>query len=105
MNRLTRKLREHAPVAAWAKRLGINRVTLQKILAGHPEVKSGIAAKRLVLLIESLQRGEWRWICQGDPHLTASYRWEGEAPFEKDSRPALAISLAQGGPQLQYRRV
>lgn len=101
---MTRTLRRYAPVAAWAKRVGVNRVTLQKILKGQPEVKNGYAAKRLTLLLESLQRGEWKWICTGDPALTMSYRWEGEAEFEKDKRPKLCIDLSSGGAALSFRR-
>ena len=101
---MTRTLRRYAPVSAWAKRVGVNRVTLQKILKGQPEVRNGYAAKRLQLLLESLQRGEWKWVCVGDPALTRSYTWQGEAEFEKDSRPRLHIDLSQGGAALSFRR-
>lgn len=102
MNRLTRRLREHAPVTAWARRLGVNRVTLQNILAGKSEVKNGMAAKRLVLLVESLHRGEWKWVVMGDPRLSRNYQWQGQAPFEKDARPLLAISLSAEGASLAF---
>lgn len=102
MNRITRRLREHAPITAWARRLGVNRVTLQNILAGKSEVKNGMAAKRLVLLVESLHRGEWRWVIVGDHHLSRNYRWEGMAPYEKDARPLLAVALSPEGASLTF---
>lgn len=105
VNKLTRELRRHAPVSAWARRLGVNRVTLQNILATSPRVRNGNAAQRLIQLVQSLKAGEWKWVCIGDPRSSRNYIWEGEAKFERDSRPSLQVSLQVGrAPSLDFRR-
>lgn len=97
--RLARDLPKHAPLKSWARRGSINRITLQKMLVGDRQYANGPAARRMLGLLESLERGEWRWIITGPPHRDRSYRWEGYAPFEH--RPGFQVSLTHSTPTLR----
>lgn len=95
--RLAKSLPRHAPLAVWARRAGLHRITVQKIVAGNREVANGPGASRLLSLLDSLERGEWRFL-DAPRNCAKSWKWEGHAPFEH--RPGFRVQIGSTNPSL-----
>lgn len=79
---VVRVVRRSAPVTAWARRMGVNRITVQRLVTGQPEY-ARYAWEKLVRLVQSLEAGEWRWI--GRSGTDGKWMWEGSASFERQA--------------------
>lgn len=61
------------------------------MLIGDSAYIHGEAFRRLVSLLDSLERNEWRWIVVGPRNKSESYHWEGYAPHEH--RPGFKVDF------------
>lgn len=87
-------------MGAWARRLGVHRVTMERIKLGDRRLLGGPAFARLVLLVEASKAGEWRWRQDGRRSRAASWSWEGHASFEVMQPGKMQIAIGPGGPRL-----
>jgi len=99
---LSRKLKDSAPLLAWAKRSGYTRFTVQAIVAMQQQYtgKNGNPSpsfKHMCALVESLESGEWHWVIQGPRHKSASWSWSGKASFEKVEGHVMQVGRANDG--------
>lgn len=54
--------RSHVPLAVWAKRAGVNRVSLSRFMASERRLENGPMSVKLRWLVEAYQNGEWHFI-------------------------------------------
>ena len=87
------RVRKAAPMAAWAKRLGVSTRAIYGAL--HEEHGFEKLTERLTRTVESMLRFEWFFICEpkDQPEL---WTWTGETPEEKAQRMSTQKILVIG---------
>lgn len=90
------------PMGAWARRLGVHRVTMERIKLGDRRLLGGPAFQRLVALVEAHKAQQWKWVQKGPRSYAASWVWEGYAPFEVLQPGKMQVAIGPGGPRLAY---
>jgi hypothetical protein len=84
------------PHTAWARRLKISKNSLCLLVQGDARMQKGPAMQRLVILLDALDKGEWKWVRTGPRHLDKSWTWEGEPKELMPRRPTMTLNVLEG---------
>lgn len=84
------------PHSAWARRLHITQANFHLLLHGVERFQKGPAMQRLIVLLDALDKSEWKWIQDGPRHLDRSWTWEGEPHELMPPKPRLRVNLLAG---------
>lgn len=67
--------RSGVPTSAWAALLGINRTSMQRLLAGHECMQKGPAMSNLIRHLDDIDNGWAEWLREGPRLMASSWRF------------------------------